>query len=295
MPGPPPSSDLVLALPGGRRLGYAEFGDPGGHPVVNCHGGLVCRLDVAPADEAARRAGVRLLSVDRPGIGRSTRVRGRTIGEWAGDVVAAADRLGLGRFSVLGWSFGGPYAAAVAALRPDRVASAALVAGGVPFAWPCASRGFENRTDKVLLRLSRRCPPLAYGALWATAAVARWAPGAWMRVGAGAMAPRDVAVIERAGVAPFTRAVAEGVRRPGGVVDDYRSYVAPWGFAYEAITVPVAVWQGADDPLVPVAWSEEAARRVPGATLTVVPGCGHFVAWDHWDEILAGLAAAASP
>ncbi|MBV8463847.1 MAG: alpha/beta hydrolase, partial [Acidimicrobiales bacterium] len=77
--------DQVVLLPDGRTLGYAEFGDPEGTPLVNCHGGLTGRLDVEPADRVAQQAGIRILSPDRPGIGRSDRKKGRTIGDWAAD------------------------------------------------------------------------------------------------------------------------------------------------------------------------------------------------------------------
>lgn len=283
------SEDQVVTLADGRQLGYTEYGDPAGAPLINCHGGLSCRLDVAPAGEAARAAGIRLLSPDRPGIGLSTRQPGRRIGAWADDVAALADHLDLDTFRVLGWSFGGPYAAAVAALLPERTVAATIVAGGVPLSWPCASGGFENRTDALFSRLSRRFSPLAKVGLRATGGLAAVAPNLWLRGAAAGMTSHDVEVIERSGTAQFARSIAEGLRRPGGAVDDYQAYERPWGFEYESITVPVHLWQGQDDTFVPVAWSEEAARRIPGATLTVVPGCGHFVAYDHWEEIFSEL------
>ena len=87
-----------IATPDGRLVAYREFGDPDGVPVVNCHGGLLCGLDVEPADSTARRMGIRLISPDRPGVGFSTNVPNRTTADWAGDVAALADALDLGRF-----------------------------------------------------------------------------------------------------------------------------------------------------------------------------------------------------
>lgn len=282
----------VVGLPDGRSLGYVEYGDPNGTPVVNCHGGLTGRLDIEPAAETARQLGVRILSPDRPGIGRSTRLRGRTIGDWASDVGALCDLLGLERFAVIGWSFGGPYAAAVAALLPARTTAGAIVAGGVPFSWPVATHGFENRTDALLFRLSRRLPPLAWVGMRTTGAIAATAPRLWLRLASSALATRDVEVIERDGLAAFGVSIAEGLRRPGGAVDDYVAYGLPWGFEYEQIAVPVHVWHGEADGFIPKSWSEETARRIPQAALTVVPDAGHFVARDHWHEILGGLIEA---
>ena len=75
----------VCRLRDGRRLGYAEYGDPAGFAVVNCHGGLACRLDVAAADGVARDAAIRLISADRPGVGLSDPKPGRTVLDWADD------------------------------------------------------------------------------------------------------------------------------------------------------------------------------------------------------------------
>jgi pimeloyl-ACP methyl ester carboxylesterase len=78
-------SGEICRLRDGRRLGYVEYGDPAGFAVVNCHGGLACRLDVAAADGIAREAAIRLISPDRPGVGLSDPKPGRTVLDWAAD------------------------------------------------------------------------------------------------------------------------------------------------------------------------------------------------------------------
>jgi pimeloyl-ACP methyl ester carboxylesterase len=115
-----------------RALGYREFGDPNGQPVVTCHGGLVCSLDVAPFHDAARELGVRIISPDRPGIALSDPASGRTTADWADDVCALIDALGVARTAVLGWSMGGQYALACAARIEDRVTRTVVIAGAVP-------------------------------------------------------------------------------------------------------------------------------------------------------------------
>jgi pimeloyl-ACP methyl ester carboxylesterase len=282
-------NDHVVELPDGRLLGYAAYGDPDGAPVLNCHGGLTCRLDVEPAHTAARAAGLRILSPDRPGIALSSRLRGRTIGMWTDDVTTFADVLGIERFAVMGWSFGGPYAAACAALIPERVRGTAIVAGSVPPDWPCVSRGFGNVTDAAILRLCQVAPGLASAMLRGAGELAALAPRWWMRGAARAMAPRDLDAIERDGVEAFIVSIAEGLRCPGGVVDDYVACTRPWGFAYEDVAGPVHLWQGDEDRLVPSSWSEEAAKRIPEATLSMLPGFGHMLARDHWEAIFADL------
>jgi pimeloyl-ACP methyl ester carboxylesterase len=282
--------DHTFELPDGRRLGFAEFGDPSGRPVLSCHGGLVCRLDVAGADDVARRLGVRLVSPDRPGVGRSTRSADRTIAGWVADAVALLEHLGLERVGVLGWSMGGPYALALGARCPERVTRVCIVAGAVPAGWASAST-FENPTDVALGALSRHAPWLGATAVKVSGEAAARLPRQWWRVARRSFAPRDVEVVERDGLDTFVRAAAEGMRRPYGVVDDYVAYARPWGFRPEDVEVPVRLWQGGADTFIPPACSREAAQRVPHASLTEVEGAGHLVAWDHWEAILSELAS----
>jgi pimeloyl-ACP methyl ester carboxylesterase len=108
------SADRTLRLGDGRRLGYAERGDPGGRPLLYFHGWPGARVEARLADEPAKAAGVRLVALDRPGMGFSDFQRGRTFVDWSADVVEVADALQLDRFAVLGISGGGPYAAACA-------------------------------------------------------------------------------------------------------------------------------------------------------------------------------------
>ena len=103
-----------LRLTDGRRLSYCEYGAPRGAPAFFCHGWPGSRLDFSANDEPAAEAGVRVISVDRPGIGRSDPQLGRTVLDWANDVAALADSLSIDRFAVFGFSFGGPYARACA-------------------------------------------------------------------------------------------------------------------------------------------------------------------------------------
>src|SRR5512138_342902 len=99
--------DRQIQLHDGRKLGYSEFGDPFGFPIINNHGGLVCRLDISPADEIAKELGVRIISPDRPGIGLSDLKVERTLLDWTDDVRHLADQLRLRQFGVIGWSMGG--------------------------------------------------------------------------------------------------------------------------------------------------------------------------------------------
>lgn len=270
--------DHAVELSDGRSLAYLDLGDPGGRVVISNHGGLSSRLDVRPAADAAAAAGIRLISPDRPGIGGSTRQPGRTLLDWSDDVAQLADHLGADRFSVMGWSLGGPYAAACAYAQPDRVAGLALVASPIPSTWD-DDGDHLNRMDRTLLELSGRAAPLdrVLFALMRTAA--HRAPAAFAKQSG---ATGDLAT-------DLPAAVAEGLVDTAGVVDDYRVFGAPWGFDPSDLTVPVHLWQGDADELVPPSWAARLAAAITGAELTVVAGASHFLWYDHWSEIFEEL------
>src|SRR5262245_61717752 len=112
-----------VRLPDGRLLAYADFGDPAASRVIIYHHGLPsCRLEIAVYhDTLLARPGVRMLAIDRPGIGRSTPYRYACILNWPADIAAFADALGLGRFAVAGTSAGTPYCLAAARAMPQRI------------------------------------------------------------------------------------------------------------------------------------------------------------------------------
>ena len=112
----------------GRTVGFADYGTPDQTPVVWCHGGPGSRLEPSFVADAAARAGLRLIGIDRPGYGRSTAQPGRTIGGWVPDAIAVVDHLGIDRFVTFGVSTGGAYALALAAASPRVIGSVACCA-----------------------------------------------------------------------------------------------------------------------------------------------------------------------
>jgi pimeloyl-ACP methyl ester carboxylesterase len=279
--------DHVIRLRDGRSLGFAEYGRSDGVVVVSAHGGLVGRLDVASASRFAERAGVRLISPDRPGIGLSDRLPGRTILDWTDDIAQLLDQLGVDRFAAMGWSMGGQYAAALGHAMPSRVSRIAIIAGAVPLTEPGAFAELPL-FDRAYTRLSQRAPTVARLCFASMSIMARSAPTLNGRLVAWELGEPDAAVLKHEGYERFSRASYEGLRRTSGVVDDYRAWMKPWGFAPEDLGVPVDVWSGLDDHLVPRAWGDALTQRIRGATHYLRPG-GHFVAHLHFEELFDTL------
>ncbi len=280
-------SGQVCRLRDGRRLGYVEYGDPAGFAVVNCHGGLACRLDVAAADAIAREAAIRLISPDRPGVGLSDPNPGRTVLDWAADAEDLMKHLGVGRFAVMGWSMGGPYAAAVGYRLRAQVSRIAIIAGALPLNEPGVFAELPL-IDRAYTRLSQRAPWVARRCFRAMSWVAGAAPAIYGRFAARDLGVTDAQVIRDEGFGAFARMSWEALRQPSGVVEEYRAWMRPWGFAPEDLSIGADVWVGSEDKLLDPRWPHELARRIPRGTLHVRSG-GHLMAHLHYREIFDAL------
>jgi pimeloyl-ACP methyl ester carboxylesterase len=264
-----------VILPDGRVLAYEEYGDPTGFPVLSAHGGLSSRLDAAPAHEAALARGIRLISPDRPGIGLSTYQAGRRLVDWPADVAHLTAALGIGRFAVMGWSAGGPYAAICAAKMGDRVTAAALLSSAVPLDLYGTTRGLTVE-DRALVFLTRRTPWLASTLMKISIVNANNAR--LFRAAMRSFPAADRTVLTEWGPPDHALAFVREAVRQGteGCVQDYRIFGAPWGFSLEEIRVPVQIWEGADDRTGPPGYRAFLKRHIPQASVTVVPGEGHL-------------------
>ena len=280
-----------VTLPDGRELAFEEYGDPDGRPVLSFHGGLSSRLDAAPAHDAARTLGIRIVSPDRPGMGRSTYQPGRRLLDWPADVAVLTDTLALDRFAVMGWSCGGPYAAACAAKMPERITAVGLLSSAVPFELVGTTKGL-SRDDRILLFLVRRAPRLASALLRVSIADAS-ETRLYREIRRSFPAVDAAALKERGPVADAVAFVKESMRQgTAGCLQDYRVFGNPWGFALGEVTAPVHIWEGAEDRTGPPEYRDLLLRNLPDARITVVPGEGHLSLLQHQaPAILADLTA----
>lgn len=266
------SANRTCRLPDGRKLGYAEGGDPKGVPVFYFHGFPGSRLEATlfPA------AGVRLIGVDRPGYGLSTARPWRKLADWPADIAALADHLGLKRFGVVGVSGGGPYASSVAHGLGDRVNALAVVCGLGPPEAPGMTFGGQSRIAAALRFTTSRLflSSLARRLLMSDRALSRLRQWRMRRM------PHPAADAELRNGPMAQMMVAnwrEGLRRSSlGMAADARIYGEPWHFRLEEIKVPAAIWYGRADTIVPASIGEYYARHVPGVAAHFTENDGHF-------------------
>jgi pimeloyl-ACP methyl ester carboxylesterase len=286
----PIPGDHTLDLSDGRTLGFAIYGDPAGAPVISCHGGLLSGHDVSPADRLAQSMGLCVVSPDRPGINRTARLASHgLLPRVRADLVPLLDHLELGAIAVMGWSEGGQYALAAAFVLGERVTKCAVIAGCPPLDNPVAFKQL-NRLDHGLAVLARRAPLALRAVVVGNRQLARRFPDMVLRASVRGQPVAEITSVREQG-RWLPTVLGEGAANSRGVVDEYRAFVAPWGFDPEDVSTPVRVYQGTADPLVPESWGRGLADRIPDASLALFPDEGHFIALTRRREVLEWLTA----
>lgn len=233
---------------------------------------------------------MRLIAVDRPGIGGSDPKRGRSVADWPADVEELAEQLELDRFAVSGWSAGGAYALACAHELQPRIDAVALVSGAGRLDLP----GFvEQMSTAAAWRLAARAPSAMTIAYTALARLARRSPGNARKVLFSGASKVDRAVIDRPDVGPRLVSAYVEATRPGGrgLTEDMQAVLGPWGFDPTEIRLPVQVIHGRRDTVAPPAHAEYWVETLEDANPVWVEDAGHFLIEGHVGKILDALAA----
>jgi pimeloyl-ACP methyl ester carboxylesterase len=281
----------VIVLPDGRQLCWHEFGDPGGAPVIYTAGTPVSGLGGRTYDETARAAGLRWISPDKPGYGRSDYHRERTLVSWGDDLDALAGHLGLNRFALAGESGGGPFTLAAAYRLGGRVSVVALIAPAAGHQHSQAERAGQQARIRFYGWLARNAPALSTVPL----TVMRWSltiPAWRERTLRREMAKTPQA--KHAGLRIEFEAVADALRQgPRAAAQELALIRPPWPFPLSEVKTPVHLWHGALDTNAPIANSRHLARELPDATLHVSDSSDHGIGHDLGDEITSVIASRA--
>jgi pimeloyl-ACP methyl ester carboxylesterase len=284
----------AVATPDGRGLSYLEVGDPTGPLVLHNHGGPSSRLEARLLAASAAKNRLRLVCVDRPGMGQSSPQRQRSYSGWADDLVAVADALGYQEFGVTGWSEGGPWALAAAAyIDPARLRHVSSIAPGSYGAFGDNSAAqYLSKIDALGGTLALRFTPgfrLMYAVLGVSAKRFR---KSFVKQIRDSVNDYDRQLLLRPEIATdFADSCAECFAHGSdGLVRDAELLYRSWSFDVSTINRPVHMWQGLDDRLVPDPINKAVADAMPGAVWHPVTDAGHFVAIGSGDEIFAFAA-----
>lgn len=271
----------------GKKLAFAEYGDRDGFPVFYFHGFPGSRLEgrLLGFDDAGKKAGVKFYCPDRPGMGLSDYQPNRRLTDWPADIAGIADSLGIGKFSVIGLSGGGPYALAAARLIPGRLHRVAVVSGMVPYEYPGAEHDISMSVPRLPVTLRK---PAAWlfrmGTMHASYKIARQ----FLNVLPG----EDQAFLfPRSRLKGLLEDYREGFRQGiQGYLHEAGIYRNNWGFSLSAINTPVYVWHGKPDRNVGIERARKLAESIPGCQAGYFPDEGHFsLIGNHLTLILSQL------
>lgn len=290
-----PQMEGNIAVGEDRQLGFAEFGAPQGRAMFWLHGTPGARRQIpVEARLYATEANIRLIGVDRPGIGSSTPFQYETVSQFADDLRTVADTLGIDKMAVIGLSGGGPYTLACAAAMPERVVAAGVLGGVAPAVGPEA-------IDSNLMRLARLAEPvlhhagrpisvLAAGLIRMVRPVASPALEFYAR-----LSPEgDREMLSRPEFkAMFLDDLLNGSRKQlAAPIADAILFARPWGFRLADIKVPVHWWHGDADHIVPFSHGKHAVALLPDARLYPIAGESHLAGLGRAEEILCTLLQA---
>lgn len=279
-----------VRLSDGRWLGYQEYGVSDGPLVFYFHGTPGSRLEFGLNDTESYQSGVRVISVDRPGMGLSSYDGGRRILDWPQDVVQLAASLGYAdsSFGVIGLSGGAAYAAACAYEIPDRLTHMALVSGHTPMG---AAGTHPGNQDKLVELIARR-PRLGKLVFKIVDRRLDRRPDKVVRKLTENWTPADKQLVLRSPklyrqlILNLNEASRCG---PAGMVKDIRLLACPWGFRLSDIQgVPISIWQGGCDRTVTPSMAHYFQRQLVGSELTLDPRAGHVTMFKwHVSEVLS--------
>lgn len=286
---------LTMRLKDGRQLAYAEYGRPDGFPLMLLHGTPGCRLWFTDNDETALALGLRLIAPDRPGFGLSDRKQGRTILDWPDDVAELAEQLGLEKFSVMGVSGGGIYAAACAHKLPHKLAAVALVSATAPFERGKTPPGM-CRPNKLAFFLSRNIPWLMRLLFKQQKKIIDKDPAHYIEAlqkQVSHLCEEDKKIIQCKETAQgmllqLKGALQQGVEEAAAEPALLSRY---WGFDCADITIPVQLWHGTADTLAPAAEAKKLEALLPHCTAHYIKDGGHFIIENNavWFDLLSNM------
>ncbi len=287
-----PALEGTVAVREGRRLSFAEYGAPRGPAIVWMHGTPGARRQIPlPARAYAEKHGLRIIGIDRPGIGSSTTHLYDELLDWTQDLTLLLDTLGVDTVRIIGLSGGGPYALAAGAALPDRVHGVGVLGGVAPTRGPDAAEGGA-------IQLAVRLAPLLQAgrvplgvALTGVIRLARPVAGPGLDLYAALQPPGDKNLLSRPEFkAMFLDDLLNGSRfQTSAPLNDLVLFTRPWGFALSEVTVPVRWWHGDEDHIVPLRHGQHVVDRLPDATMSVIDGESHLGGLDIAAEVLSTL------
>jgi pimeloyl-ACP methyl ester carboxylesterase len=289
-----PALEGTIAVRDGRRLSFAEYGPRSGPAIVWMHGTPGARRQIPlEAREYADRQGVRIIGLDRPGIGSSTAYLYPSILDWTRDLELVLETLAVDTVRIIGLSGGGPYALAAGAALPDRVHGVGILGGVAPTRGPDAVDGGVIQLAVLLAPLLAATRVPMGIALTQAIRLVRPLAGPALDLYAAVQPAGDKNLLARPEFkAMFLDDLLNGSRfQSSAALNDLVLFTRDWGFAAADVTVPVRWWHGDADHIVPFRHGEHLVGRLPDASMSVIDGESHLGGLDLAQDVITTLLA----
>jgi pimeloyl-ACP methyl ester carboxylesterase/DNA-binding CsgD family transcriptional regulator len=284
-----PRIDAQITLACGRQLGYAEYGDPAGKPVIFCHSVYGSRYEKPYDDNLLEKAGIRLIIPDRPGIGLSEPHVFSGYSGWCDDLQQLVEYLKLDSFGIFGYGTGGNFALAAAANFPGLVQNVTVISPTPPLP-TLADLKPLLASHKIAMALAQKLPAVAaqiYAAIYAGAAKN---PKRFLTHSLPADDAERELLNSPKVFQVYSRCLPElakyGARGAG---QEIVYVVTPWDFDLRNISQPVYFWRGELDKHAPQETSRKLFESIPHAKIRRLPNRGHAIFYTEWKDIVMHL------
>lgn len=279
-----------IILKDNRKLGFAEYGNAEGYPIIYYHGSQSSRLEMHYDISFAIENDLRIITIDRPGHGISDFNPEGSILNFAKDVKQLTEHLGINRFSVVGMSAGSPFALGLTYLFPENIYKTSIISGFAPYTKDNTKH--LSSEVKTMLHLAKSFPFLLRILLKVQSKQISKNPRKALQGFLKIMSEPDKKVLKNESVmlvieSMFKESFRKGSR--GVAYEISHILVKNWGFQLNEIKVPVIFWQGKKDNNVPYKWAELMKDEIQNATLNLYSDEGHLIIFQHAQEIFTDL------
>ncbi|MCJ8288985.1 MAG: alpha/beta hydrolase [Crocinitomicaceae bacterium] len=283
-------TEQYIILKDNRKLGFAEYGNTEGFPIIYCHGSQSSRLEMHFDMSFAIENDLRIITIDRPGHGISDFNPEGSILSFAKDVNQLTEYLELNKFSVAGMSAGSPFALGISYLFPENVYKTSIISGFAPF--NKESKKCLSKDVKMMLNLAKTFPFLLKMLLKVQVKQLNKNPKKALKGFLKIMGQPDQEILKNHSVMEvienmFTEAFRNGSK--GVAYEISNLLVREWDFKLDEIRVPVTFWQGEKDNNVPFEWAELMNNEINNSKLKKYPEEGHLIIFQHAEEIFTDL------
>ncbi len=271
-------NEQSLTLQDGRTLAFTDLGDPQGYPLIFGHGMPGCRLEGQFLQEQARNHGFRIITPDRPGIGSSDFQPGRILLDYAEDIRQLIDALDIHRFIHVGWSSGGSRTLVCGYRLGSRLDLGISLSGYTHFGEYKGTHRLIEATRWPGPMLARLSPALVRLVVRLVVWLSRRRPGLYLREAKHLVSEEDRHLLDYLQKQGQFRQDQLTCLASGGraIATDLMTELEDWGFNLADVAVPIWIYQGEQDPFIPVDYARHLNDNLPRSTLTLMPDAGHL-------------------